>query len=105
MARDRGGDRRRLACERLKSPGSYISPAWWHRTCDRLYAFQRLIGSICHECLDHIVVFGEAYLHRILEAYARQYSELRTHLSLDKDSLGYRPIKQLGQLGTALNNG
>src|SRR5262249_10547115 len=32
---------------------------------------ERLIGSIRRECLDHIVVFGEAPLRRILRSYAR----------------------------------
>ena len=31
---------------------------------------ERLIGSIRPECLDHIIVFGEAHLRRILGAYA-----------------------------------
>lgn len=31
---------------------------------------ERLIGSIRRECLDHIVVFGEAHLRRVLKAYA-----------------------------------
>ena len=31
---------------------------------------ERLIGSIRRECLDHIVVFGEAHLRRILRSYA-----------------------------------
>ena len=31
---------------------------------------ERLIGSIRRECLDHIVVVGEAHLRRILDAYA-----------------------------------
>src|SRR5665647_2938424 len=34
---------------------------------------ERLIGSIRRECLDHIVVFGEAHLRRILQTYARYY--------------------------------
>jgi transposase InsO family protein len=45
-------------------------------------------------------VNGEAHLHRILAAYAGYYNELRTHLSLDKDSPAYRPIQRLGQLAT-----
>jgi transposase InsO family protein len=59
---------------------------------------ERLIGSIRRECLDHIVVFGEAYLRRILTAYAGYYNELRTHLSLGKDSPDHRPLQRLGQL-------
>jgi hypothetical protein len=30
----------------------------------------RLIGSIRRECLDHMIVFGEAHLRRILRGYA-----------------------------------
>ena len=43
---------------------------------------------------------GEAHLRRILAAYAGYYNELRTHLSLDKDSPAHRPIQRLGQLAT-----
>jgi transposase InsO family protein len=59
---------------------------------------ERLIGSIHRECLEHIVVFGEAHLRRILAAYTGYYNELRTHLSLGKDSPGHRPVQRLGQL-------
>jgi transposase InsO family protein len=45
---------------------------------------ERLIGSIRRECLDHIIVLGEAHLRRILKSYARYYKETRTHLVLDK---------------------
>jgi transposase InsO family protein len=61
---------------------------------------ERLIGSIRRECLDHIVVFGDAHLRRILAAYTGYYNELRTHLSLAKDSPAHRPIQRLGQLAT-----
>ena len=43
---------------------------------------ERLIGSIRRECLDHIVVLGEAHLRRILAAYAAYYNGIRTHLVL-----------------------
>jgi transposase InsO family protein len=59
---------------------------------------ERLIGSIRRECLDHIVVFGEAHLRRILVGYAGYYNELRTHLSLGKDSPRRRQTQRLGQL-------
>ena len=32
---------------------------------------ERLIGSIGRECVDHIIVLGEAHLRRILQSYAR----------------------------------
>jgi len=59
---------------------------------------ERLIGSIRRECLDHIVVFGGPHLRRILAAYAVYYNELRTHLSLGKDSPRHRSVRRLGQL-------
>jgi hypothetical protein len=31
---------------------------------------ERLIGSIRRECLDHVLILGEAHLRRILSAYA-----------------------------------
>jgi transposase InsO family protein len=43
---------------------------------------ERLIGSIRRECLDHMIVFGEAHLRRILGAYAAYYNEATTHRSL-----------------------
>ena len=59
---------------------------------------ERLISSIRRECLDHIVVLGEAHLRRILAAYASYYNELRTHQSLGKDAPAHRPIQRLGRL-------
>jgi hypothetical protein len=45
-----------------------------------------LIGSIRRECVDHIVVLGEAHLRRILGEYAAYYNESRTHRSLGEDA-------------------
>src|SRR5665811_2266221 len=60
--------------------------------------FERLIGSIRRECLDHIVVFGEAHLRRILRSYARYYNDIRTHRSLDKDAPVSRPVQRNGSI-------
>jgi transposase InsO family protein len=59
---------------------------------------ERLIGSIRRECLDHIVVLGEAHLRRILRAYAGYYNDVRTHRSLDKDSPVARPVQWTGSI-------
>src|SRR3977135_3088910 len=45
---------------------------------------ERLIGSIRRECVDHVVVLGEAHLRRFLRKYAAYYNESRTHRSLGK---------------------
>ena len=57
---------------------------------------ERLIGSIRRECVDHIIVLGEAHLCRILKPYARYYNETRTHLALDKDAPVSRPVQRTG---------
>ena len=59
---------------------------------------ERLIGSIRRECLDHIVVFGEAHLRRILRFYASYYNKVRTHRSLDKDAPVSRPVQRTGSI-------
>jgi transposase InsO family protein len=43
---------------------------------------ERLIGSIRRECVDHVIVLGEAHLRGILTNYAAYYNELRTHRSI-----------------------
>ena len=57
---------------------------------------EQLIGSIRRECVDHIIVLGEAHLRRILRAYAAYYNEIRTHRSLDKDAPVSRPVQRIG---------
>jgi len=59
---------------------------------------ERLIGSVRRECLDHLIVFGEVHLRRVLTAYADYYNGTRTHLSLNKDAPLRRPIQWQGQL-------
>ena len=59
---------------------------------------ERLIGSVRRECLDHIIVLGEAHLRRILKSYARYYNATRTHLALDKDAPLSRTVKRAGRI-------
>jgi transposase InsO family protein len=59
---------------------------------------ERLIGSIRRECLDHMIVFDEAHLRRILGAYAAYYNELRGHRSLNKDAPFHRSIQCIGAI-------
>ncbi|MCX5736621.1 MAG: integrase core domain-containing protein [candidate division NC10 bacterium] len=46
----------------------------------------RLIGSVRRECLDHVIVFSEARLRRLLASYFHCYNTVRPH-----SALGYRP--------------
>lgn len=54
---------------------------------------ERLIGTIRRECLDHVIVFNEASLHRHVKSFLAYYHESRTHLSLDKDTPETRPVQ------------
>ncbi len=62
---------------------------------------ERLNGSIRRECLDHIIVFSESRLRRILVGYIEYYNGSRTHLSLDMDSPNSRPV-QAPEQGTVV---
>jgi hypothetical protein len=46
---------------------------------------ERLIGSIRRECLDHVIIFNECHLRRVLSSYFQYHHGTRTHLSLNKD--------------------
>ena len=61
---------------------------------------ERLIGSIRRECVDHMVVLGEAHLRRILTKYAAYYNELRTHRSLGKNAPIHRAIQHVGRIAS-----
>src|ERR1700752_4459247 len=97
MIRDRdriygGSVTRRLRAMGLRDkPTAPVSP-WQNGFAERL------IGSIRRECLDHIVVFGEVHLRRILRSYASYYNEVRTHRSLDKDAPVSRPVQRAGSI-------
>jgi putative transposase len=54
---------------------------------------ERFIGSLRRECLDHIIVFNESSLRRILKDYFEYYERSRTHLALGKDAPECRAIQ------------
>ena len=47
---------------------------------------ERLIGTLRRECLDQLIIFGEAHLQKILTLYASYYNQLRPHRSPLKDA-------------------
>jgi hypothetical protein len=56
------------------------------------------VQAIRRECVDHIIVLGEAHLRRILRFYAHYYNAMRTHRSLDKDAPRSRPVQRTGSI-------
>ena len=97
MIRDRDGCYGRAVTKRLAAMGIRDHPIAPRSPWQNGHA-ERLIGSIRRECLDHVVVFGEGHLRRVLAAYTGYYNELRTHLSLGKESPCHRSVQRRGQL-------
>jgi transposase InsO family protein len=58
---------------------------------------ERVIGTLRRECLDHVVVLGEAHLRRIVRCYVRYYHGTRTHLALGKDAPVPRSVQAPGK--------
>ena len=60
-------------------------------------AYERVIGSIRRECLDHVVVIGEGHLREILSKYVDYYNRARTHLALTKEAPEHRTVQRPSQ--------
>ena len=95
LVRDRDGIYGSVVTRRLRAMGIRDKPIAPASPWQNGFA-ERLIGSIRRECVDHLVVLGEAHLRRILRAYARYYNYIRTHRSLDKDAPLYRTVQRTG---------
>src|ERR1700736_49301 len=95
MIRDRDRIYDAIVTRRLRARGIRdrpIAPAspWQNGVAERL------IGSIRRECVDHMIVLGEAHLRRILKSYADYYNGVRTHRSLNKDAPVSRLVQRAG---------
>ena len=95
MIRDRDRIYGAVVTRRLRAMGirdKPIAPAspWQNGVAERL------IGSIRRECLDHVVIWGETHLRRILKSYVDYYNGVRTHRSLNKDAPVSRPVQRMG---------
>ena len=95
--------RRRLGFEELApaalkvSRGQAFQPIAPSSPWQNAFA-ERLIDTIRRECLDHMILFGEAHLRRTLGKYAAYYNESRIHRSLDKDAPFHRAIERVGAI-------
>jgi transposase InsO family protein len=59
---------------------------------------ERLIGTVRRECLDRMLIFGEAHLRQTLSCYAAYYNQVRTHLALGKDAPVSRAVQRSGAI-------
>ncbi len=53
---------------------------------------ERWVGTLRRELLDHVVVFNEKHLLRLVLDYVAYYNEDRCHLSVEKDAPVPRPV-------------
>ena len=97
LIRDRDGVFGELFVRRLRSMGIRDRPTSPRSPWQNGFA-ERLIGSIRRECLDHVVVFGERHLRHVLLSYMKYYNEVRTHLSLEKDTPVSRAVERTGHI-------
>jgi transposase InsO family protein len=81
MIRDRDRIYGSVVTRRLRAMGIRDKPTAPASPWQNGFA-ERLIGSIRRECLDHIIVLGEAHLRGILRSYARYYNPASEHPSV-----------------------
>ena len=63
---------------------------------------ERLIGTLRRECLDHMLIWNERHLRRVLGEFIRWYNRARVHQGLhgipDPDSSFTGPVPTEGRL-------
>jgi transposase InsO family protein len=97
MIRDRDRIYSSVVTRRLRATGIRDRPITPASPWQNAFA-ERLIGSIRRECVDHVIVLGEAHLRRVLKSYAGYYNNFRTHRSLNKDTPVSRPTQRIGSI-------
>ena len=84
LIRDNDGAYGEVFTRRLRAMGIRDRPIAPRSPWQNGYV-ERSIGSIRRECLDHVIIWGEAHLRQVLKAYTAYYNATRTHLGIDKE--------------------
>ncbi len=45
---------------------------------------ERFLGSVRRECLDHLLILGEAHLRRALREYVQYFNDARPHQGIQQ---------------------
>jgi len=53
---------------------------------------ERFVGTLRHECLDHMLIPGERHLRGVLTEYVRHYNSHRPHQALQQEP----PLRESG---------
>jgi transposase InsO family protein len=97
LIRDQDGVYGTAVRRRLRAMGIRDKPIAPGSPWQNGYA-ERLIGTIRRECVDHLIVFGEAHLRRILREYAAYYNSSRIHRVLNHDTPIHRAVQTIGTI-------
>jgi transposase InsO family protein len=95
LIRDRDAVYGAVVTRRLRAMGIRDKPISAGSPWQNCYA-ERLIGTIRRECVDHLMVLGEAHLRRVLVEFTVYYNGSRIHHSLGKDAPFHRAIERVG---------
>ncbi|MDB4872600.1 MAG: integrase [Gemmatimonadales bacterium] len=83
LIRDRDGKFSQVFDEVLTSSGVRIIKTPPRSPRANSYA-ERVVGTLRRECLDHLLIYGERHLRRVLAEYERHYNAHRAHQSRDQ---------------------
>jgi hypothetical protein len=50
----------------------------------QLIVAERLIGTLRRECLDHMLIWSEPHLQRVLDEYRQFYNDARPHQGIEQ---------------------
>ena len=72
---------------------------------------ERFVRTVRQECLDHILIFGERHLERILREYVTHYNQERPHRGLSLETPEPQPglkltegeVVRVAKLGGLIN--
>jgi transposase InsO family protein len=95
LVRDNDGAYGQAFRRRLLAMGIRDRPISLRSPWQNPYA-ERFIGTLRRECLDHVLIFGERHLLRILSLYSTYHNQSRTHLALSKDAPIRRAVQGSG---------
>ena len=99
LVRDNDGAYGQAFTRRIRAMGIRDRPISPRSPWQNAYV-ERLIGTLRRDCLDHVLIFGEQHLRRVLTLYSLYYNETRTHLGLSKDAPLRRAVQRTGSIVT-----